>query len=62
MWYSLHFSDNTPEEPAVKKQETMVHEVAAKIEAERKAWRDAVNRSNQRSGQPQRAKDNTSKQ
>lgn len=40
----------------------MVHEVAAKIEAERKAWRDAVNGSNQRSGQPQRAKDNTSKQ
>lgn len=62
LWYGLHFSDNTPEEPAIKKQETMVHEVAAKIEAERKAWRDAVNRSNQRSGQPQRAKDNTSKQ
>ena len=62
LWYGLHFSDNTPGEPVVKKQETMVHEVAAKIEAERKAWRDAVNGSNQRSGQPQRAKDNTSKQ
>ena len=62
LWYGLHFSDNTPEEPAVKKQETMVHEVAAKIEAERKAWRDAVNGSNQRSGQPQRAKDDASKQ
>lgn len=62
LWYGLHFSDNTPEEPAVKKQETMVHEVAAKIEAERKAWRDAVNGNNQRSGQPQRAKDNTSKE
>lgn len=62
LWYGLHFSDSTPEEPAVKKQETMVHEVAAKIEAERKAWRDAVNRSNQRSGQPQRAKDDASKQ
>ncbi|EEG33042.1 TPA: hypothetical protein ACFP4A_001027 [Neisseria subflava] len=40
----------------------MVHEVAAKIEAERKAWRDAVNRSNRRPGQPQRAKDDASKE
>ena len=48
LWYGLHFSDNTLEEPAVKKQETMVHEVAAKIEAERKAWRDAVNGNNRR--------------
>ncbi|WP_232500827.1 hypothetical protein [Neisseria flavescens] len=55
-------SCDTPEEPAVKKQETMVHEVAAKIEAERKAWRDAVNRSNRRPGQPQRAKDDASKE
>ncbi len=62
LWYGLHFSDSTPEEPTVKKQETMVHEVAAKIEAERKAWRDAVNGNNQRSGQPQRAKDDASKQ
>jgi len=51
-----------PLEPAVTKQETMVHEVAAKIEAERKAWRDAVNGNNQRSGQPQRAKDDASKE